>query len=516
MSINGDLCSDIVGTQQPALPPIVDHSWLDVDLAKYDNYPSDNNPVRVVPKLHDLWNHAANQGINLIPNSQVMSLGVRSSEEDARAADQVVKEAKKAVMAGLKGKNLSGHLRARFASKHITMAQEALKKVAEEIGLLGNVYIDASAFNTYDEAEKFLSQHRSRLARDILMNTDGLHPSVISTLASDFHKNVVSSIDYNEGLLAKYRDHLIQSKRIPSDTVIASKEDLKNAFLYETPTVASAEPVKAPEKRLSEEQAKLATEQMWAEKAISECEIRDSIMIPKISPIVAFVQENLSKGKTASDIKGMIRSKFAMSDIQEAVEPIALTLSKDGLVEANIEGLIKEGKVSLVMGTELKKIGKRFPIKKAQEFEGAVETEKPVGVPGYLYSLDGKKAEDKNEGLRKASVEALKKGFDLELVKAKLLKKLSAEETDQVLAEAVTELNSIPAGVVANKSVKPKKVLVDEVAPKQTLPDPSTIPGQLSDIQATFEGSLMNVIDIDGSQSFNAVEIGDLYNSIEK
>ena len=512
MSINGDLCSDIVGAN-PVYPPIVDHSWLDVDLAKYDNYPSDNNPVRIIPKLHDLWNHAANQnGLNLIPNAQVMPLGVQSSEEDIKAVDQIVKEAKKAVMAGLKGKELSGHLRARFASKHIAMAQEALKKVAEEIGLLGNVYIDASAFSTYDEAEKFLSQHRTRLARDILMNTVGLHPSVVSSLAVGFHKNVVSSVDYNEDLLNKYRDHLIQSKRIPADTIIASKEDLRNAFLYEIPAVVT-EVAPVQEKRLSEEQAKLATEQMWAEKGISDCEARDSILVPKISPIVAFVQENLAKGKRASDIKGMIRSKFAMTDIQDAVEPITVTLSKEGLTEANIDGLVKKGKISLVMGSELKKIGKKFPVKKAQEFEGAVEVApRPVGIPGYLYPLDGKNNTDKNEGYRSASVEALKKGFELDQVKAKLLKKLSAEEADQVLAEAVTELNSIAAGVVANKAVKPAKIAVEEVAPKQTLPDPSTIPGQLSEIQATFEGSMMDEIDIDGSQNFNAVEIGDLFN----
>ena len=513
MSINGDLCPDIVGAQVN-YPKIVDHSWLDVDLVKYDNYPSDNNPVRVVPKLHDLWNHAANQnGFNLIPNAQVMPLGVHSSEEDARAVNQIVKEAKKAVMAGLKGKNLSGHLRARFSSKHIAMAQEALKKVAEEIGLLGNVYIDASAFNTYDEAEKFLSQHRTRLARDILMNTEGLHPSVISTLALDFHKNVVASIEYNEALLNKYRDHLVQAKRIPADTIIASKEDLKNAFLYEAPVkVTEAAPV--PEKRLSEDQAKQAAEQLWTEKAISDCEAQDSVLIPKISPIVAFIQENLAKGKTASDIKGMMRSKYAMSDIQDAAEPITVALSKEGLTETHIDGLVKEGKVSLVMGSELKKIGKKFPIKKAQEFEGAIETEKPVGTPGFLYSLEGKKVADKNEGLRSASVEALKKGFDLEQVKAKLLKKLSAEETDQVLSEAITQLNAIPAGVVANKPVKPVKVMVAEVAPKQTLPDPSTIPDQLSEIQATFEGSMMNEIDIDPVHSFSSAEI-DLFKRMD-
>jgi hypothetical protein len=78
--LNGDLCSDIIGTN-PKYAPIVDHNWLNVDLSKYDNYPSDNNPVRVLPKLHDLWNHGnLDSNTNLVPNTQSMPLCVHSSE----------------------------------------------------------------------------------------------------------------------------------------------------------------------------------------------------------------------------------------------------------------------------------------------------------------------------------------------------------------------------------------------------------------------------------------------------
>lgn len=512
MSINGDLCTDIVGTQ-PNYPKIVDHSWLDVDLAKYDNYPSDNQPLRVVPKLHDLWSHATAQtGVNLIPNTQVMPLGVRSSEEDARAVDQIVKEAKKAVMAGLKGRNLSEHLRARFAAKHITLAQEALKKVAEEVGLLGNVYIDASAFSTYDEAEKFLSQHRARLARDILMNTEGLSLSVLSMLANNFHKNVVASVDYTEDLIKKYRDHLVQAKRIPADMVIASKEDLRRAFLYEeVKEVINGSP-ETPVKRLSEEQTKQAAEQMLHERAVSDCEAQDSILLSKISPIVAFVQENLSKGKTAAAIKEMVKSRYAMADIKDAAEALTVTLSKEGLTAEHIEGLIKEGKVSLVMGSELKKIGSKFPVKKAREFEGAVESAPSVGTPGYLYALDGKRAADQFEPIRTAAIEALKKGFDIERVKAKILEKISVEDAERIIADAVAVHNSTPAGTVANKAQKAPKVVVEEEAPKQTLPDPSTIASQLQELEATFDGSMMNEIDIDPSRSYGSVEVAGLFN----
>jgi hypothetical protein len=510
MGFNGDLCSDIVGTN-PVYPKVVDHSWLDVDLSKYDNYPSDNNPVRVVPKLHDLWNHAAQTGINLVPNATVMPLGIRSSEEDIRAVDQVVKEAKKAAMAGLKGKNFSDHIRARFSSKHITMAQEALKKVAEEIGLLGNVYIDASAFNSYGDAEKFLSQHRNRLARDILMNTEGLNPYVVSMLASNFHKNVVPSIDYNETTLKKYHDHLVQAKRIPEDMIIASKEDLRKAFLYEKPQEV-VESTEVPVKRIEGEQAKQAMEQMLHDKSVSDCEARDSILLSKISPIVAFVQKNLTQGKTAGALKEMVKTKYALTDIKDAAEALAVTLSKEGLSENHIESLVKEGKISLVLGTELKKIGKEFPVKELHKFEGAVEVEKTAGLQGYMYSLEGKRATDNYESIRQAAAEALKKGFDLNSIRAKMLKKISAEDVDRVLSEAMALYNSIPAGVVANKTKKISKIMVEEPASKQTLPDPSTIAAELKELEMTFEGSMMDEIAIDPVRNFKAVEIGGLFN----
>jgi hypothetical protein len=510
MQLNGDLCSDVIGTN-PTYPPIVDHSWLSVDLSKYDNYPSDNNPLRIVPKLSELWNHSTQAGVSLVPNTQVMPLGIRSSEEDGQAVDQIVKEAKKAVMSGLTGKKLSGHLRARFSSKHLGMAQEALKKVAEEVGLLGNVYIDASAFTSFNEAEQFLSQHRSRLARDILINVEGVHPSHVSALASTFHKNIVSSINYDENTLKKYKDHLVQAKRIPEDMVIASKEDLRKAFLYVAPI---SQPVVASKPEAKEIEASVVKEVMEKnsnDQAIKSAEEKDSILMPKIAPIASFVQEHIAKGKTAKDLKEMVKAKYAMVDLRDAAEALGVVLSKEGLSENHINSLIKEGKISLILGTELKKIGKKFPVKESPKFAEAVSVERVVGVPGYFHSLDVKKASDNNEGYRKASIEALKKGFDIEAVKAKLLKKLSAEDTDQVLLEAVTMLNALPAGIVANKAKKADRIMVEEPIQKQTLPDPSTIVAQTQEILGTFEGYTMNV-DIDPAVDFNSVEINELFN----
>lgn len=504
-----EIPADVIGTSSN-LPPIVDHSWLDVDLGSYDNYPSDNNSVRVVPKLHDIWDHSPVQsGINLIPNATVKPLGVRSSDEDSRTVTQIVREAKKAAMAGLRGKELSQYLRSRFASEHLDMAVEGLTKVAEEIGLLGNVYIDASAFNSYQEAENFLSQHRTRLARDILLHSDAMSSNAVSMLASTFHKNVVDKVEYNNQLFSKYKSHLISMGKIDGNTVIDSKETLRKAFLADK-VVAPQEVIEKKEVILTAGEISAGLEKMAEDRSGNELEITDSLSLSKISPIVAFIQENLAKGKTASAVKDMLRSKFLMGDIKVAAEAIAITLSKEGLTEEHLNTLNKkEGKISNTLSNELKKIGKKYPIKKATIYEAKVSPAQ-VGVSGHLYTPPVKR--DLGNPYLLASVEALKKGVDLGRIRTKLLQKLSSVEAGVVLEDAVAQFNSVSLGSVANKAVKPKKALFPDVAPKRTLPDVETIIPQTQEILSFFEGANMD-ISIDAPFSRESVEVGELQNT---
>jgi hypothetical protein len=504
----GDLSADIIGTN-PKYPPVADLSWLSVDTASYDNYPSDNNPVRIIPKLNELWNNSpAESGINLIPNSTVMPLGVRSSEEDYKAMVQVVREAKKAAMLGLKGKELSSHLRARFSSRHIEAAADELKKISEEIGLLGNVYIDASAFNSYQEAESFLKQNRTRLARDILMHSDSMNPNVVAMLASTFHKNVVAEIKYDENLFKKYRDHLISAGRIERDTVIDSKESLRKAFLQEKMTAPVA--LVKESKKLSEAEITAGLQKISESRVTAEMDLLDAMNLSKIRPIVSFVQENLSKGKTVNDIRQMIRSKFVLDDIKLALMGIGATLSEGGLSEEHISDLMADGKISMTLGSDLKKIGKKFPVRASVIVDNGRHT-RQVGVQGYLYTPPANK-KSTNETYRNVSVEALRKGVEISRIKAKLLQKLTAAEADAIIAEAVIQMNALPAGVKANQPMKPKKALVPDLPAKQTLPDPSTIIPQTQEILGFFEGSQMEV-EIDPPPSFGSLEISGLQNT---
>ena len=500
-----NLTSDIIGTD-PKYPKVVNQDWLKVDPRLYDNYPSDNNPVRVLPELAKMWDHGRSP-CGLVPNEGVQQLGLRTAEKeekaDKEACRQVIREAKKAVMAGMTGSVLAEHLRARFAKKHLEAAAEGLKKVSEEIGLLGNVYIDASAFDSYEEAKQFLRQHSHRLARDLLFDTETMNPHVVSMIASDFRKNVVSSINYDEKLFQHYKNHLVSDGRIPKEAVIDSKEALKIAFLYRKPAAEDPKP-KGVKRASAEEKAELY--QQYAEKRAEENrEASDAILLKKIQPIISYAQETLSNGKSKEALKEMLRSRYAMADIQDASQPLAIVVSPEGLTAKHVDSLLEDGSISTVMAEELKKIGKKFPVKKSK-FEDWKPSSKTVGVQGYLYSPT-RPASDEHDSYRAASVEALKKGFEPDRIRTKLLEKLSAEEADKVLSDAVSAMNSTAAGAVANAAPKPKKkAIIEDPRPRQTLPDEKTTIEQTKEIISTFAGAEM-IVDVDPAPSSTGLEI---------
>ena len=96
----GDLPQEILGAD-PKYPPISNLDYLSVDTKNYDNYPSDNNPVRIQPKLADLWNHNRTDiGLSLIPNQ--VGYPMKSADENPVVVDDIIRETKKAMMSGLK------------------------------------------------------------------------------------------------------------------------------------------------------------------------------------------------------------------------------------------------------------------------------------------------------------------------------------------------------------------------------------------------------------------------------
>ena len=499
----GQLPSDVIGTT-PHYAPIVDHTWLDVDLASYDNYPSDNNSVRVLPKLADLWNPPQTEGpgITLIPNSTmanaVTAKGVPSSE--------IIREAKKAMMMGLTGKDLGDHLRARFVPNDLVNAKEDLQKLASEQGLLGNVYIDASAFATPNEFEAFLSRHRNRLAQDIVIAESKMTPEVVQVLASKFRKNVVASVTYTEPLLSKYRQHLIATGKISKDQVVDSKESLRKAFLMQPEPAAIPEP-KQEEKLSQDAIQKVLTAN--AEKAeLMNRLAAEEMEFDQVKAIVVFAREQMSKGKTGSDLKEILRGKYIAQDLKKAAKYLALIASDGALKE--MDGLVKAGRISEKTADSISKIAAKNPVKKPA-FEETEKPERTVGIKGFFYALTGKKESSYPE-FRAAAVEALRRGKTMEEIRVALKTKIGAD-TDTVLAEAMNDFNAGGVGIAANKAVQaPKVKVVEDVPEKVTLPSAEQAKQSSLDFAAMFDGSSNDIpIDPVRKQS-SGVDIQEMFN----
>lgn len=452
----GDLPADVIGTN-PKYPSIVNHDWLTVDSKTYDNYPSDNNSVRVLPKLSALWNHEGSTGINLVPNLTIQS---SKNAETKSVEEEIVREGKKAMMAGLSGKDLADHLRSRFSASHLKAASEGIKKLSEEQGLLGNVYIDASAFVSGKEMEQFLTQHRTRLAQDIVVNESKLNPSVISVLASKFHKNVVAKVSYDEKLFQKYAVHLITAGQIDKSYVINSKETLRTAFLAK-PEKKEAYHQVVPEQRVASDKVIQEMAQQTAHVSSFHKMAQEELLFRKIRPILECAREQLvAHGKTGSDLKEILRKKYAADDLRDSAKYLALVVS-DKMSSEYIDSLVTAEKIPEFAGDILKKLSKTYP-KKVDIFEEKEKSEKTVGVQGYYHSLSGKKDVDQYPEHKEAAINDLKRGLKPEEIRSNLLKaNLSVEDANKVLAGAVNEINALSAG-----SISPEKVPVEQTIMK--------------------------------------------------
>lgn len=495
------LPSDIIGTL-PKLPPLVDHSWLEVDAKNYDNYPSDNNPVRIVPKLSELWNppETRSSGLNLIP--MTMPTGVPTAAPSS--IPEIVRETKKAMMAGLSTREVADHLRSRFTASDIAAAKDELQKIASEYGLLGNVYIDASAFTSYNEAEQFLTKHRNRLARDIIVSSGLVTPELVTLLASKFHKNVVADVNYDQGTLDNYKMHLVGSGRIGKDYAVNSKETLRQAFLTK-PVVAVDESKPLQTTEVTDEQRQKAIQEGVKKAEASKRIAEDEMTFDRVKAIVSFAREQLAKGKRGSDLKEVLRSKYLKDDLQAAAKYLIFMASDAAL--AKIPALVDAGKISDKTGKELIKLASVYPVKE-QTFEETPAVDKPIGVKGFFYNMAGSKtAANPNKEVFEEAVASLRKGADLTEVRKILAQKLSKDQIDEVLLSAVTAFNTIPAGVKANQPEKVPGYIAPELPERQTLPDPSTVQAQNQNLVNFFAGSGEVNIQVDPPAKFSSLNV---------
>jgi len=483
----GELPQNVLGTD-PKYSPIVDHVWLSADAGNYDNYPSDNNPVRVLPKLSELWNpERVETGLNRVPGYE--SCGC--AKQKMTPVPLILRTAKKAMMKGLVGSGLADHLRERYSKKELESAREELTKLSSEQGLLGNVYVDLSAFENYREANEFMTKHKNRLARYLLVKDSSIRPELVKALSLNFKKDVVSSMDYGKEVLASYKSHLITAGKIDPSYEVDSKEALKKAFLARFKDAPIE--VKAAEAPMAQEDINSVLTAQAANREASNRIASTEIEFSTVRPIVAYVRELLAKGKSAGSVKNLVRAKYTPEDIKKASKYLALVASDEAY--GRIGDFVESGRLSTKVASEIARIVKANPLPKIAHIQDPGREYKTIGVQAYDHTLSPTRPACTE--IVKEAVDHLRKGTDIMVVRSMIASKVSASEVTQVFADAMKEFNSTGIGVKTNKIAKPVKPIIAEVK-KPTLPTKEATEAQIQEIMSTFENP-NEIVQIDPS-----------------
>jgi hypothetical protein len=225
-----------------------------------------------------------------------------------------------------------------------------------------------------------------------------------------------------------------------------------------------------------------------------------------VRPIITFAREQLAKGKAGSDLKEMLRAKYAMNDLKQSGKYLAMVISDEGLIAEKVDPLVTAEEVPYHIGEELKKLGRQFPIKVVEATEKKVG--RNIGQQGYFYNLTGKSASTEHHI---TALEALRKGDSIQKVASMLSEKLPVAQAKEVLAGALKAFNSSPVGVKANAPAKIEKEKAPELKEKETLPDPSTIEAQSNEYINFFSGANTDIaFDTSLPASTGNLEVNDL------
>ena len=312
--------------QDKDLVQIPDLDWM---VLSKENVPSEF-PVESIPQLQEAWTHTNEASARLVSNATVKGgMGVKTASQEDIAG--VVKQAKKEMMLGYTGKDLADRLSSLYMPDLIHAAKDELVKLASEQGLLGKVYIDLSPFESCREAAKVLGKNRIRTARYVVGNpTRRVCSSHHNGFCKELSKRTKEAMDYSDVVLNEYTSHLRVAGVIGASESITSKENLIEAFLRKTErndavVAKQASPVDMEKlqndfssqlEKSAADQKKLAAEQRFF----------------AARPILAFMQDQLLKGKAGESLKESIRTKFSSTDIMKFSDEIAKVASLQGML----------------------------------------------------------------------------------------------------------------------------------------------------------------------------------------
>jgi hypothetical protein len=312
---------------------VPDLDWLAIDVENKDNIPVPMN-VEIVPQLVDSWSYAGkDRSPSIIPNNP--GCGPMVKQINPEDVTGVLNTAKKEMMAGLVGKELSQKLSSTYPPSLIRAAKEGLQKLADEQGLLGKVYIDLTPFDSCKDAARILGNNKIRLARYVT-GEPRRHKcsSHDSGICKELNKRVVASMDYSASVLSEYEDHLKVSGILSKTASIESKEQLREALLSHTDKKAarSEDNNKDNLPRQNFEEVQKAFKKAISKKAEETEHNTSTDRFFEARPILAFIQDEMLKGHMGDSLKEAIQSKYSSDTIKAFAPEIAKLASLQGLI----------------------------------------------------------------------------------------------------------------------------------------------------------------------------------------
>jgi len=287
---------------------LVDLDWLDVNMEEYDNLPFDPIPHYIAePKLVQEWTHEEeSSNLNLVPNSEFdfnYNMPNRMSKDIEGDVKELLKFTAKEMMSGKSGTELVKVIQDRSNPLVIKAAQEHLKVLASEQGLLGGVYVDPTVFKDCPAGSKFVAK-RAKTAKYVkAMSACGscIHNSC--GRCNIYKKRIASEINYDKELFNFYSKHV--SSLLGKTIEIKSKDDLQRAFTS-----------KREEKpRIAEYKPKISKSVEEEKKTLKDTK-------EKFESQVDSLKEELGKvfeGKVAKDLSSLLIKKYSAKVIKDHI-----------------------------------------------------------------------------------------------------------------------------------------------------------------------------------------------------
>lgn len=319
---------------------IPDLNWLDLGNieGKEPNIPT-NNDVEIIPQLQEQWGTPdTKSSFRLTTNNQNACMPSNSDKSPYSKDDVegVIKSAKIAAMRGATGEEIASELNAKYPEDLIGEAKEGLEKVASELGLLGNVYVDISAFSSCKEASHKLGPNKIRLAKFIVGECKNACSTHKSGYCSELKKDVVDKVAYDERTLKSYEQHLKIAGKISQGDKIEDKDALQKALLKSNAPspakTAGGSEFKDSSKAIDKDELQKRFKKELESKEAYNKELKKEVDFENAKEVLSFIQDNMLKGKMGDSLKEIIAKNISDATIRKYSSEINKMVSLQGLL----------------------------------------------------------------------------------------------------------------------------------------------------------------------------------------